>query len=797
MQLGAYLLKLSAIALACFLSGRLTGFVTHLPLEASPIWFPAGIALGVLLLGNRHAWVGISLGGFLLALSAGAAWIVAAVAAFGMTVGAIVGKVLLLRAGCSLALNSLRDTLSFLALAVVVSPTLNATISTLNACAAGLQPWQRFGTHWWAIALGDGIGILVMTPLLLVWLSQPLSKANVSKQNSPLWQRLVTVGKQPWQHNKLFRWRVFEALVWITLLITLSWLVFCAPIQAGVPRYPLEYLPIALMIWAALRFGQRGTVLSGFIVSCFAFWGLAQQQGLLLMDANGDTTQAIFLLQAFVGVTMGLALMLTATIAERQHAEIQLRFAADRERLLAETAQRIRRSLDLEEILHTAVAEVRQLLQADRVFIMRLDASDHCLAVAESVAPNWASVRGWIADQRVAQAIETLFKQESLEQPCSIKPIKAINDTTHVEDPPLLVEYHHYCQVKASIGIPIMVCNSMFGILMVNQCSAPRYWQPLEINLLKQLGTQVEIAIQQGQLYQHLQTLAASLEGQVQQRTAELQERMQELQSLNQVKDLLLHAVAHDLRTPVQGMLMVLKSLRSKNSGCEAMPVPCVKVDRMIQSCDHQLNLLSALLEGHTDDKPATVLQCQPIHLHQVVDQALVNLKLLFEENQVNLKQQFSPDLSPINADPYQLQQVFEHLLRNAVKHNAPGLTITINATIAPCPVSAARILYCTIADDGQGMSQDKCDRLFNLYIRGIDNQHLTGIGLGLHQCRQTIAAHNGHIGVMSHPGKGSQFWFTLPLAEQALEAGHAPSAKPQWPSQVDAHSGRKSDRQG
>lgn len=336
----------------------------------------------------------------------------------------------------------------------------------------------------------------------------------------------------------------------------------------------------------------------------------------------------------------------------------------------------------------------------------------------------------------------------------------------------------------------------MFGILLVNQCSEPRQWQPLEINLLEQIATQVEIAIQQGQLYQHLQTLAASLEGQVQERTAELQQRMQELQSLNQVKDLLLHAVAHDLRTPVQGMLMVLKSLRGRSNDCDVMPVPCAKVDRMIQSCDHQLNLLNALLEGHSDDKPPTLLQCQSIPLLQVLDKALIHLKALFEKNQVTLKQQLAPDLPPINVDPCQMQQVFEQLLLNAIKHNAPGLTIAIQATIAPCPVSSSPTMLCTITDNGQGMNQDKCDCLFNLYIRGIDNQHLTGIGLGLHRCRQTITAHGGRIGVTSHLGKGTQFWFTLPLAEQALNPQHAKALAPHTSNQGDGHSERKSDHQ-
>ncbi len=761
MQMGTSLLKLAFITLACFLSGRLTVLVMHPSLEASPIWFPAGVALSVLLLSNKTAWVGVSLGSFLFALSIGAGWLVAIVAAIGTTLSAIVGKALLQRAGWSPAFNSLRDTLSFLALAVVLSPMPNATISTLNACITGLRPWREFGFHWWSIELGDGIGILITTPLLLVWLS------HASFSNLSLRTRASTVLRQQGQQNQSAHWRILEALLWVALLLTLSGFVFFAPMEPGVARYPLEYLPIALMVWAALRFGQQGTVLSGFVVSCFAFWGLAQSKGPLLMDANGNVEQAIFLLQAFVGVTMGIALMLTASIAEQRQAEIQLGFAAERERLLAQTAQRIRRSLDLEEILNTAVAEVRQLLQADRVFITRLDMSGHSLSVAESVDPHWTSVRGWMSDQRVAQEVELLFKQESSDRPCGAKPIRAIDDIDQVEHPPLIAEYHRYCQVKASICIPIMVCGQMFGILIVNQCSEPRHWQPLEINLLEQLAIQVEIALQQGQLYQHLQTLTASLEGQVQERTAELQQRMQELQSLNQVKDVLLHAVAHDLRTPVQGMLMVLKSLRSKNNDCSAMPVPCVKVDRMIQSCDHQLNLLHALLEGHSNDTSTTVLQRQPLHLHTVMNRARAKLDSLLTENQITFNDQISSDLPPIYADSSQLQEVFEHLLLNAVKHNAPGLTLTVSAAIAgSASLNPSSMIHCTIADNGRGMSQDQRDRLFHLYIRGIDNQHLTGIGLGLHRCKQIITAHGGQVGVTSCPGKGSQFWFTLPLAD-------------------------------
>jgi signal transduction histidine kinase len=83
------------------------------------------------------------------------------------------------------------------------------------------------------------------------------------------------------------------------------------------------------------------------------------------------------------------------------------------------------------------------------------------------------------------------------------------------------------------------------------------------------------------------------------------------------------------------------------------------------------------------------------------------------------------------------------------------------------------QMLRCTLQDDGVGMSQQQQKSLFKLYIRGLHTQHLTGIGLGLYQCRQIIMAHGGCIGVISAPGAGSTFWFTLPLAEVTVLDSH------------------------
>lgn len=503
--------------------------------------------------------------------------------------------------------------------------------------------------------------------------------------------------------------------------------------------------------------------------------GLARQRGesvprryeIKIVTKNGE--------ERWVDVTGGAAylngqaaaLATAYDITERKQAEAQLQLAANRDRLMAEIALRIRSSLNLEEILQTTVAEVRQFLKADRVFVAYLDPEGGCRTIAESVDPQWKSMLGWEVDGRSATIIRELFTSDA---------VLAVNDIREIAQTPLLQEHYQRCQVKAGMGVPILLNGDLFGVLIVNQCSAPRRWQPFEVELLKRLGTQVEIAIQQGQLYQQLRAMATNLECQVEERTLELQQRMQELQNLNQVKDVLLHAVTHDLRTPVQGMLMVLNHLRDK--GDEMISMPRSMLDRMIESSDRQLTLLNSLMENHTDTKPPLPCSYQPVYLHHLVENALAVLAGKLTKNRSTVINQISAALPPVTVDPTKLQQVFEQLLLNAMQHNPPGRTVILNAieiksaqdTNHRCNRRNTPFLYCTVEDDGEGLQPDQCDRLFQLYVRGLDNRHLTGIGLGLHRCQQIISAHGGKIGVHSQPGRGSQFWFTLPLSRLPLD---------------------------
>jgi PAS domain S-box-containing protein len=218
------------------------------------------------------------------------------------------------------------------------------------------------------------------------------------------------------------------------------------------------------------------------------------------------------------------------------------------------------------------------------------------------------------------------------------------------------------------------------------------------------------------------------------------------------------HAVSHDLRNPVLGSLMVLRNLLNRSDTTSTkIPVSRSILERMEQSSDRQLNLINSLMEAHVNELQGVVLQLQPVKLYNVIADAIVDLEPMLTKNQTTLSNLVTPDLPLINADATQLWRVFSNLICNAIKHNPPGLHIKINAK------SEEDRIYCTVSDNGVGISQEQSDRLFELYFRG-NSRNSVGLGLGLYLCKQIIHAHGGEIGLESGLETGATFWFTLPI---------------------------------
>lgn len=167
------------------------------------------------------------------------------------------------------------------------------------------------------------------------------------------------------------------------------------------------------------------------------------------------------------------------------------------ERVVAAITQRIRQSLDLNEILQTTAAEVRQLFEVDRVVLYKFDPDWSGTVVVESVADGWLPIIG-------LHVIDTCFQSNHAYEYQQGRS-KAIEDVRTANLTPCHVQLLQDLQIRANLVVPILQQEKLWGLLIAHQCSAPRSWQPAEISLFNQLASQAAIAIQQSELYQQLQ----------------------------------------------------------------------------------------------------------------------------------------------------------------------------------------------------------------------------------------------------------------------------------------------------
>lgn len=223
----------------------------------------------------------------------------------------------------------------------------------------------------------------------------------------------------------------------------------------------------------------------------------------------------------------------------RRQIKRELLQQSERERLVHQIAQQIRRSLDLDRVLATTVTEVKQFLGADRVLIYRLWEDGTGSAITETVSPHYPSILGQTFPEEV-------FPRE-YHQAYAEGKTRAIANIEEVDIAPCLVEFVQQFGVKAKLVVPILQERRetepadsaalqaftvfpthepsspyLWGLLIVHQCHQPRHWLSWELELMQQLSTQVAIAIQQSELHEQLHHLNIDLENRVQRRTQEL-----------------------------------------------------------------------------------------------------------------------------------------------------------------------------------------------------------------------------------------------------------------------------------
>ena len=262
----------------------------------TPVWPPSGIALVALLLLGVRFWPAVALGAFFANATSDASLAVAAGIAFGNTLAAVVGTLLVRRIGFTIGLDRVRSVLALVVGGALVSTTISATNGVTVLSLADARQ-DSFGSAWLLWWFGDAMGVLVVAPILLVLY-------DARRQRLPPRARLA------------------EAAVLTAALIGTSAIVFLG----GAWRYPFVLI-FPLFLWAALRFRQAGAAVSVFVAGALATWGAVDGA----LPLGGETaTERVQLAQASFAVLAISLLVLGATLAERETASSALALLATR-----------------------------------------------------------------------------------------------------------------------------------------------------------------------------------------------------------------------------------------------------------------------------------------------------------------------------------------------------------------------------------------------------------------------------------------------------------------------------------
>lgn len=333
-KISQYFMTVALIAVAYGVTATLTVHYLMLSPTETLFWPVAGLAQAIILLLGYQYWPAIAIGSLsstLLThqLPPGLA-VISAVAA---VLQAYVATKLLHRIGFSSQLKQIKDVLGLIILGAGVATIINPTLLLIAGGLTGWLPWDQIPEAWITGWLGNGIGVVVIAPVLLAWGSDLQNqyhsaktlKLSLNSRISRFCQGLsdrTQYGRLSYHSASKLALQV-EAAVWLFLLVGINWFVFCSRTRNAVVRFPLEYLPFPFLVWASLRFGQRGTAIAHFLTTVFAIWGVIRNTGPFLNPISEQPQ--IFSLQAFVMVMVITGLVLAATVAERQQAETSLR----------------------------------------------------------------------------------------------------------------------------------------------------------------------------------------------------------------------------------------------------------------------------------------------------------------------------------------------------------------------------------------------------------------------------------------------------------------------------------------
>lgn len=466
----------------------------------------------------------------------------------------------------------------------------------------------------------------------------------------------------------------------------------------------------------------------------------------------------------------------------------------EKEQALLTVISKIRKSLELNTIIQTTIQEVRQILEADRVGVVRLNVLegwDEGEFIAEAVLPRFNSaLAARVQDHCFGEKYAAAYRDGR---------IQAIDDIYEAGLSDCHIEILSQFQVRANLLVPLLQGEDLWGLLCIHQCSGPRQWQSDEIDFVTKIAAHLGIAVQHAELLAKTQQQAAEINQTLNAlKSAHIQlAQSEKMAGLGQ----LAAGVAHEINNPVNFIkgnlthvedylsdLIVLVGLYEAHcppeipaiqAALEEVDVDFLKEDlpKLFASMSSGVTRISDIVRALRHFSRLDEVGLKTISLCNSIEDMLLLLKNRLQASEcrpeIRVDKRYNQPIE-IECYPEEINQALMSLLTNAI-----DAFDEIWARAKPEPVATptlsigaqvvADTVLITIEDNGPGMSEAVKAKLYDPFFTTKPVGQGTGLGLAI--AYQIIAKHSGLLQCCSEVGKGTEFSIKLPIEQKSQKS--------------------------
>lgn len=394
---------------------------------------------------------------------------------------------------------------------------------------------------------------------------------------------------------------------------------------------------------------------------------------------------------------------------------------AQYEKILREAIFKVRLYKKPEDVFEFTVNSLADLYKVNRVLSMHIDSSGDYIVLHEALNQPLEKLKG-----------TTIFNPESFKEiGASLEnSITIVNDIGQIANKKLR-NYLNGNNIQAFMLYPIEKLFLIAGERKTDErimvCSdVPRKWSHQDTEALKLIvGTITIVYI--------------------------------DIRNRNEIKEIeetFTASLVHDLKSPLYAEQKALEFILSRDADTNIQSI-MPYLETMYSTNEDLLRLITNLLTVYSLELGQHELKKEFVNINKIIDNAISTIKPLADDNESQIIKNIQKNLIDIYMDPDEIKRIFINLISNAIKHNRKGTEIKVSAELKDDAI------LLSISDNGAGISKVEKATIFQKYS---SSKNKVGSGLGLYLSKQLVERHEGKMWFESKEGKGTTFYFTLPL---------------------------------